>query len=146
LTLLDTSALLALLVGEPAESEVALLLRNDECAIPAPCLAELVDQLIRKNDTPPDAISERLGPLIDESVSVLGVDAQTAWRAGELRATHYARNRAALSLTDCLVLAATGPEDKIATSDAALANTAHALNLTVIHLPDSSGRHPSGGV
>jgi predicted nucleic acid-binding protein len=143
LILLDTSALLALLVGEPAESEVASLLRSDECAIPAPCLAELVDQLIRKNGTPPDVIPERLGPLIDESVDVLGVDARTAWRAGELHAAHYDRNTAALSQTDCFVLASAELEDKIATSDQVLITTARALDLAVVPLPDSHGHHPS---
>ncbi|HEX7059435.1 MAG TPA: PIN domain-containing protein [Solirubrobacterales bacterium] len=141
--LLDTSALLTFLLGESGESEVASLLRSGECAIPAPCLAESIDRLIRKQGTSSDAIPEHLGPLVEESVSVLVIDTQVAWRAGEIRAAHYHRKAAALSLADCLVLASAAPEDRIATSDAALAATADTLDLTVIPLPDSTGHHPN---
>jgi PIN domain nuclease of toxin-antitoxin system len=143
LILLDTSALLTFLLGEPGESEVASLLRSGECGIPAPCLAEAIDRLIRKQGALPDAIPERLGPLVEESVSVLAIDTQVAWRAGELRAAHYDRKTAALSLADCLVLASVAPEDKIATSDLALAATARTLNRAVIPIPDSTGRLPN---
>jgi PIN domain nuclease of toxin-antitoxin system len=143
LILLDTSALLTFLLGEPGESEVASLLRSGECAVPAPCLAEVIDRLIRKQDTLPAAIPERLGPLVEESVSVLAIDTQVAWRAGEIRAAHYDRKTAALSLADCLVLASATTEDKIATSDFALAATARTLSLVAISLPDSTGDRPN---
>ncbi len=77
------------------------------------------------------------------SLGVLAIENRIAWQAGEFRALHYNRNTAALSLTDCILLASTGPEDKLATSDQALVTVAHALNLTVLPLPDASGRRPS---
>lgn len=88
---------------------------------------------------------ERLGPLLDESIAVLGVGSGTALRAGEIRAAHYHRKTAALSLADCLLLAAAGPEDKIATSDHAVAATARRLGIDLIPLLDSNGERPVAG-
>ena len=82
-------------------------------------------------------------PLLDESVAVIGVDAGVAWRAGELRATHYDRNHSALSLADCMLLASATPADKIATSDRAVGLTARKLGIDVIPLLDSEGNRPS---
>jgi predicted nucleic acid-binding protein len=141
LTLLDANALIALLLGEPAEREVTELLRGD-CAIPAPCLAEVVDQLVRKHGVPERIVPEHLGPLIGESMQVVAVDANIAWLAGEIHAAHYDRKSLALSLADCLLLASAGPEDEIATTDGAVAATARNLGIGLIPLPDSDGRRP----
>lgn len=141
--LLDANALLALLRGQPAKVEVADLLRSGDCATPAPCLAEIVDRLIRRWGASPDQVAERLGALVDESVAVLGVNSTIAWRAGELRAAHYYRKTSALSLADCILLATATPNDKIATSDHAVAKTAGRLGIRFIPLLDSSGHHPA---
>jgi predicted nucleic acid-binding protein len=141
--MLDASALLSLLLGQPAEAEVSALLRRGSCAIPAPCLAEVVDKLIRKYRVDPDAVSERLGLLIDETIPVVSIDPRIAWQAGELRAAHYHRKAAPLSLADCIVLATAGPDDEIASSDATVIATAEKLGIGVVPLPDSKGRHPS---
>jgi PIN domain nuclease of toxin-antitoxin system len=143
LILLDASALVAFLYGEPAAGEVAALLRSGECATPAPCLAELVDQLIRRNGVQPDDVADHLGLLIEASLGVLAIENEIAWQAGELRAVHYRRSNADLSLADCLLLAAAGLDDEIATSDPAVIATARTLNLTVIPLPDSNGNRPA---
>jgi predicted nucleic acid-binding protein len=143
LTLLDASALLSLLLGQPAEAEVSALLQRGNCAIPAPCLTEVVDKLIRKRRVDPAAVSERLGALIEEVIPVLSTDQRIAWRAGELHAAHYHRASAPLSLADCLLLATAGPDDEVATSDATVIATAEKLGIGVIPLPDSSGRRPS---
>lgn len=142
LTLLDASALLSLLLGQPAGAEVSALLGQKSCAIPASCLTEVVDKLIRKRRVEPAVVSERVGPLIDEAISVLPVDRRIGWRAGELHAEHYDRSKSALSLADCILLASAGSEDEIATSDGALARTAHRIGISVIPLPDSRGRRP----
>lgn len=143
MTLLDANALLALLWSEPAESEVATLLRSGECATPASCLSEVVDQLIRCAGVPAEDVVDSLEPLIEASLMILPVENRLAWRAGELRAAHYARGSTDLSLADCTLLAATGPDDRLATSDAALARTAQVLDITVIPLPNSQGRRPA---
>lgn len=145
MTLLDANAFVALLRREPGGPEVAELLRRRECATPAPCLAEVLDKLIRRHGVDPGRLSERFGALIDESVSVLDVDIRTAWRAGELRATHYHRKTAALSLADCVLLATAGPEDEIATSDRAVAATAREIGIDLTLLPGSDGRRPTVG-
>jgi PIN domain nuclease of toxin-antitoxin system len=142
LTLLDASALLSLLLGQPAEAEVQALLRRGNCAVPAPCLGEVVDKLIRKRGVEPVTVSERLEPLLDEVVAVVATDRRIAWRAGELHAEHYDRATSALSLADCTLLASAQSDDKIATSDTAVAATARKLALDVVALPDSSGRRP----
>jgi PIN domain nuclease of toxin-antitoxin system len=143
LTLLDANALLALLRAQPAEEEVASLLHGGGCATPSSCLAEVVDRLIRRWGSTPEQIAEQLGPLVDEAVVVLPVDSRTAWRAGELRAAHYHRKTSALSLADCILLAAAGPDDKIATSDRAVAATARRLGIDLIPLLDSKGERPA---
>lgn len=140
--LLDASALVAFLYDEPAEGEVAALLRSGECATPAPCLTELVDQLIRRNGVHPGDAIDHLGPLIEASLGVVAIENEIAWQAGEFRALHYDRNSTDLSLADCLLLAVAGPEDKIATSDRAVAATAQDLGIDVILLPDSNGNRP----
>jgi PIN domain nuclease of toxin-antitoxin system len=142
LTLLDANALIAALLDEPARGEVAELLRNGGCAIPASCLSEVVAHLLRKHRVPEQLLAERLDPLIDEAVAVLDVDSRVAWRAGELRAAHYHRKTADLSLADCLLLASAGPKDEIATSDRAVVATARELGIGVIPLPDSNGDRP----
>jgi PIN domain nuclease of toxin-antitoxin system len=142
LTFLDAHAFVAVLRREPGAEEVAGLLRSRACATPAPCVAELVDKLVRRHGITPGELAERLGPLFDESIAVVAVDSQTAWRAGEIRASHYHRKTAALSLADCVLLAAAGPEDEIATSDRAVAATARRLGIGLIPLLDSKGGRP----
>lgn len=142
MTLLDANAFVALLRREPGGVEVAELIRSDSCATPAPCVAEVVDKLIRRHGIDSESLAEKLKPLLAESVVVLGIDAPTAWRAGEIRAAHYHRKTTKLSLADCLLLAAANSDDKIATSDRAVAATANRLGIDLIPLLDSKGRRP----
>jgi predicted nucleic acid-binding protein len=131
--------------AQPAEEEVAALLHRGSCATPAPCLAEIVDRLTRRWGSSTEEIARQLGPLIDESVTVLRIDSGVSWRAGEIRASHYDRKTAALSLADCLLLAAAGPDDEIATSDHAVAAIAHRLGIGLVPLLDSKGERPRVG-
>jgi predicted nucleic acid-binding protein len=142
LILLDANALIGLLRGQPADSEVAALLRQGNCAIPAPCLGEVVDRVIRTHGLSPATLSERLGALIDEVLPVLSIDQRIAWRAGELHAAHYHRKNSALSLVDCQLLATAEPDDEIATSDSAVIATARKLSIGAIPLLDSLGKMP----
>lgn len=105
-------------------------------------MSEIVDRLARRWGSSTDEIAQQLGPLIDESVAVLRIDSGVAWRAGEIRASHYHRKTAALSLADCVLLAAAGPDDEIATSDRAVAAAAHRLGIGLIPLLDSKGERP----
>lgn len=122
---------------------MSALLGRGNCAVPAPCLTEVVDKLIRKRRVGPAAVSEHLGPLIDEAIPVVPADRRIAWRAGELHAEYYDRKSSALSLADCILLATAGSDDEIATSDRAVAKTARKLGIGLIPLPDSRGRRPA---
>lgn len=142
MTFLDANAFVAVLRREPGAPEVATLLRGRACATPAPCVAELVDKLVRRHGIKAGDLAEKLAPLFAESIAVVAVDSDIAWRAGEIRASHYHRKTAALSLADCVLLAAAGPDDEIATSDRAVAATAHRLGIGLIPLLDSKGERP----
>lgn len=111
--------------------------------MPVACLSEVVDQLIRMHRVDPAAVSEHLGPLIEEVVQVLSTDQRIAWRAGELHAAHYHRANAPLSLADCLLLATAESGDEVATSDATVIATAGKLGIDVIPLLDSKGHRPN---
>jgi PIN domain nuclease of toxin-antitoxin system len=140
LILLDANALIAVLRREPAAAEVAELLRKADCATAASCLSEVVDRLVRRYGVLPKDVIDHLDPLIDASLGIVPIENQIAWQAGELRGVHYARKVTDLSLADCLLLAAAGPDDELATADRALAKVARALEISVIPLPDSKGR------
>lgn len=140
--LLDTSAAVAFLWAEAGEAEVAGLLREGSCAMPAACLSEVVDQLVRRGGSEPAEVAEKLGPLLDEVVAVPAVDDSIAWRAGELRAEHYDREECDLSQVDCLLLATADAGDEIASSDGSLLSVASNIGIGTIPLPDSGGRRP----
>jgi predicted nucleic acid-binding protein len=110
--------------------------------MPSLCLAEVIDRLMRRWGSSSQNVAEQLGPLIDEALSVLALDSTIARRAGEIRAAHYHRRTAPLSLADCVLLATAAPEDEIVTSDGPVATAAEKLGIGVIPLPDSSGRRP----
>jgi PIN domain nuclease of toxin-antitoxin system len=138
--------MLGLLLAEPALEEVEQLLRAGDSAIMATSLAEVVDRLIRRRGVTPAEVQERLGPLVDEVLTVLPIEKSVGWHAGELRARHYQRSDAALSLADCVLLAtAVADRHSIATSDHALAQAAHSSEIEVIPLPASDGSRPSVG-
>lgn len=142
MTLFDASALLSLVLGQPAEAEVDALLRYGDCAIPAACLAEVVDKLVRRRRVEPSTVAERLGPLIDQAIAIVPADLRIAWRAGEIRGAHYDRESRAISLADCLLLASATSGDEIATCDGAVVATARDLDIGVIPLPSSEGGWP----
>lgn len=110
--------------------------------MPASCLTEVVDLMIRKHGVGADRVDERLGPLLEEKLHFLPADREISWQAGVLRAAHYDRKTAALSLPDCVLLASAGPGDEIASSDAAVLDVARKLGIDVVALPASDGGRP----
>lgn len=143
MTHLDTNALLSLLWAEPGADEVAELLRGGDCALSPACLSEVVDKLVRGEGDSESSVAAKLTPLIDEVVAMPPIDAAIGWRAGELRAQHYARRGDDLSQVDCLLLATARSGDRIATSDGSLAKVARKMEIDVVVLPDSRGRRAS---
>jgi PIN domain nuclease of toxin-antitoxin system len=141
LTVLDASALISLLGGEPAADTVAdLIRRRPPASISGANLAEVVDHLIRVDGRPADVVNDEIDLLI-----AAGLDIEPYWltharRAAVIRANYYHRTKNPISLADaaCIATARLLATD-LATTDPALARTALDLGVEVIRLPDSSG-------
>ena len=133
--LLDAFALIALLAGEPAADQVEALLRSDEAAITAVNLAEALDVLQRVQGIASERLEEVTTPLVGERMKLIPIDERIARDAADVRARHYHRTRAPLSLADCILLAATGESDALATADGPLIRAAEAENIQVRKLP-----------
>jgi predicted nucleic acid-binding protein len=142
LIVLDAYALIALLADEPAAEEVELLLRTGETAMTLVNFAEAIDASRRLHKVPPDELRALLEPLLGEPVELLAQSETDAWRAAEIRARYYDRRRCAVSLADCFLLAAAGPDDRIATADPAVAAVAREEQVDLVALPDSRGTLP----
>lgn len=137
--LLDASALLALLFGEPGGPKVAELLEQGRCGVPATCLAEVTDRAVRRGGVSAAAVTTQIDLLVESGLAVIDINLQVATKAGGLRAERYDRNSTALSLADCLLIAAASGRDQVVTSDLALSRVAGERGIEVIRLP-ASGR------
>ena len=133
--LLDAFALIALLAEEPAADKVEALLRRGEAAITAVNLAEALDVLQRAQGIPRERLEAVTTPLVGERMTLVAIDERIARDAADIRARRYHRTRAPLSLADCILLAATGADDALATADRPLIRIAEAENVQVRALP-----------
>jgi uncharacterized protein with PIN domain len=143
-TLIDAYALVALVADEPAAEEVEAILRVGGARIVVINLAEAADITRRVHGLTGDDAKAAIEPLFLGNVLAAVVSAEPqAWLAAEIRAKHYDRRTAALSMADCLLLAH-GVTDggPIATSDRLLATVARILGIGVAGLRDSSGKRP----
>ncbi len=133
--LLDAYALIALLAGEPAADDVESLLRRGGAAITAVNLAEALDVLQRVQGVSRERLEDLTTPLVGERMVLVAIDERIARDAADIRARRYHRTRSPLSLADCILLAATGESDALATADGPLIRAAEAENLRVTVLP-----------
>ena len=136
-TLLDANALVAVILEEPGMKQVLGLLREGNAAMTGPNVAEVYDISVRREGLPASGVVEVVEPLFESAIEVLAVDAGLARRAAEIRSEHYHRAKRALSLADVILLAAAGPEDRIATSDSAVLAVATVLGIEIIRLSPS---------
>jgi len=142
--LLDAYALTALLAYDPAAGEVGGLIADGDVAVAASNLAEAADRLARIHQIEVRRTRAAVDSLQQSTrLRVRAVEPAHGWRAAELRAKHYHRTRCPLSLGDCLLLAAAGEVDRIATSDPHLLATASRESIGWIALSDSRGRRHS---
>jgi predicted nucleic acid-binding protein len=132
--LLDAFALIALLAEEPAAETVEVLLRRGDVAMTVVNLAEALDVLRRIEKVPADRLEALTAPLLSKYVELRPIDEPIARRAADIRARRYHRSRTALSLADCILLAAASRSDTLATADEALLRTARAEGLSVQRL------------
>jgi predicted nucleic acid-binding protein len=138
-TLLDANALIAVIRGEPAMERVLAILREGSAAMTAINVAEVFDSVARRAGISHARVAEVVEPLFEGPLTPIPVGMGLARRAGELRTAHYHRKRHPLSLADAVLLAAPGPDDKIATSDSDVLAVAAELGIETIQLPPSSG-------
>lgn len=142
MTLLDAHALIAFVVREPAEAEVRGLLRAGDAGITTTNLAEAVDVLSRRYSVGAERSRPVFESLLEGSLKVRALDLRTSWRVGGLRAEHYDRATCPLSLADCALLGAAERGDSVASADRYVLAVARLEGITVVPLPDSSGRRP----
>lgn len=139
--LLDAFALIALVAGEPAAPLVERELRRADADV---CIstvnyAEVLDQLIRVARLPATDVDAALQLLVAGGMRIIAVDEASGRLAGMLRARHYRRGAAAVSLADCFAIAvAASLGARLATADPALVAVAASEGVDVLRLPGSS--------
>jgi PIN domain nuclease of toxin-antitoxin system len=143
-TVLDASALVAFLLGEPASQRVEEILRHrPPPVISAVNLSETIDRLVRVGGVPFDDVNDKIDLLMAGGLEVNPYWLPDCRRAAALRAAHYDRATAPISLADCACLAtAIALTTDLATTDPILANVARSEGIRVVALPDSAGRLP----
>jgi predicted nucleic acid-binding protein len=142
--ILDAYPLVAILADEPAAEEAGRLIVGETASVPTPNLAEVVDVLGRIYGVASDRVRASIESLEESTdLRIRPVDERAAWSAGTLRARHYHRRDCPVSIPDCLLLAVTEPEDRVATADGHVLAVAEREGIAWIALPDSTGqRHP----
>lgn len=118
-------------------------MRTGGSAITSVNLAEVIDQFVRPARIPTQEVEASLASLVAGGLLVVAVDEPMGRLAGRLRADHYDRTSAPLSMADCVALAAsklTGAG--LATSDKPLADVARREGVTVVALPNSARLRP----
>jgi PIN domain nuclease of toxin-antitoxin system len=142
MTVLDAYAVVAYLRGEPSSGEVADLLR-EPTQLTAVNAAEVVDQMTRVFGGDPDSIEADIALLAHAGMQMLPVTPELAIQAGRLRARHYHRQHAAVSLADCIAAAAALTTSRpLATADPVLATVVRGEGGHIRALPDSRGQRP----
>jgi PIN domain nuclease of toxin-antitoxin system len=141
-TLIDASALIALLGAEPAAGEVEEIL-NRGAAMTTLNLAEAIDRLKRRYDLEIGQTRPVIEGMLAKSLMLLPLGPAQAWRAGEIRAAHYHRSRCPISLADAVLVASAPAGGRIASSDGPVLTVAASEGIATAALPDSSGRRVS---
>jgi len=117
--------------------KVLAILREGSAAITTTNLAEVYDSVARQFGLSHEHIADVLEPLIAGPLAPIPVDVALARSAAEIRTAHYHRKHQPLSLADATLLAAPGPADKVASSDAGVLAVAAKLGIETIELPPS---------
>jgi PIN domain nuclease of toxin-antitoxin system len=144
-TVFDAFAIIAFLLDEPAAAIVEQRLREEaeDACISAVNAAEIVDRLVRVGGQPESDVMDSLDWLVASGVLIMPIDRDMGGLAGQLRARHYRREGADVSLADCAALATAISLGKpLATADPALAAMARANGVELLALPDSRGVTP----
>ena len=142
MTVLDAYAVIAYLRGEPAADEVSELLRGP-AILTSVNAAEVRDQMVRVFGADADGMEADLALLGHAGLTFQAVTYELGLQAGRIRGRRYHRERAAVSLADCVAAAAAlASACPLATCDPALAEVVRTEGGQVHPLPDSKGRRP----
>ena len=136
---IDSQPLIALLLGEPAASDVERLLRNGGVRVSTVSVAEVLDVLTRRAGLPWDEVELVLAGLLAEALDPIAPDVHAAHRAADVRRRHFNRRTRRISLADCFVVATARHGDNVATGDRVLGEVARAEGLGVVHLDGAGG-------
>jgi predicted nucleic acid-binding protein len=143
LTLLDAYPIVAYLVGEPAADEVQALLAAGDASAISFNVAEAVDVASRVHGAAEPDVRDAIELLVATGLlTVTAPGAPTAFRAAAIRIAYYHRRDRPVSLADCFLLAAASGGNRVATADPDVVHVARAEAISVLPLPDSSGRRP----
>jgi PIN domain nuclease of toxin-antitoxin system len=144
MTVLDAFALIAALTGEPATETVRAEFRQGGVLISSVNMAEVIDRLVRVSQLPEEMVLSRLEWLKSGGLTIAPIDESIGELAGLLRARHYHRTSASISMADCMALALCMRRSGVlATADPALAGIARLENVNILALPNSQGRKPN---
>lgn len=135
MTFLDAYALIAYLIGGPAQKAVTAILREEKTAVATANLVETFDVAERVHGLSASVVTEKIETLFAASLSVVDLDVHLARRAAELRVEHYHRSRSPLSLADVILITSVRDGDRIATADPDVLTTAGALGIETVALP-----------
>jgi predicted nucleic acid-binding protein len=134
-TLLDAYALIAYVIGGPAQEMVTAILREGSAAVATANLVEVYDVAERVRGLPVSRASEVIEGLFTGPLSVVHLDEHLARRAAELRIEYYHGSRSPLSLADVILIASARPGDRIVTADPDVLATAETLGIETVALP-----------
>jgi PIN domain nuclease of toxin-antitoxin system len=137
---LDSYAVLALLMDEPAATRVQELVEaEEEAALTALGVSEVLDHLVRLVGADEEEAVLDVAQLGLASPPPMEVD--VALQAGLLRARHYHRKSRAVSLADCIAGETARQHGfRLASADPHLLDMCRDEGIAVIPLPDSTGR------
>ena len=135
MTLLDAYALIAYLVGGPAQAQVKAIMREGDAAVPTANLIEVLDVSQRIFRIPIERTTEALEPLFQTVIEAIELDVIVARRAATIRARRYHRTSRPISLADAVLLASAARDDRIATADPSVIAVAEAEKISTLALP-----------
>lgn len=131
---LDAYGLIAYVGGEQAGGAVRSLMRERAVGVASVNLAEAGYVLERRYGIEIRRTRAAIELLRPTPLTVVPVDERHAWRASELRSSHYQRRTRPISLADCVLLAVGAERGGVATADRHLLEVAEAEDIPAIPL------------
>lgn len=142
-SVLDASAVLAILLGEPGAQAATEAAATG--TITSINLAEVRDRMVRVSRDR-GRVVRALDALVDRGLQVTGCHREMAEQAADLRSEHYDGRQLPISLADCCAIAAAAKaEATLVSSDRDQLRVALRVGVTVLPIADSTGVVPDVG-